>query len=277
MESDMMQRHELGVDLGGTKVLLVAGKVQFKAPTGKSFSPIRLKAILNEFILENQLHPTTIGIAVPGLIQENKVFACDVLPEFNAWDPCLDWDDMPYTIGLSNDVKAALYGEFPDITAEFCGGIIMVGTAIGAAFVSNGHEIRGSQGWAGELGYFPILTVNGVKRLDELSGGQFLADKLGLNPGVMAKKALDGEQIVLQEIHNAGQYLGLAIAGIINLLNPTQIAVGGGTLGLPGFWDAMNNMAKENTIPTFWKEGVISKVQAGEQVAAIGAVRRLRS
>ena len=272
-----MQPHELGIDLGGTKVLLVAGKIQYKAHTGKTFTPARLKSLLKEFILTNQLLPTTIGIAIPGLIQENKVIASDVLPEFIGWYPSLDWDDMPYTFGLSNDVKAALYGEFPNIAPEFCGGIIMVGTAIGAAFVSNGQEILGTQGWAGELGYFPIPTVNGVKRLDELSGGQFLADKLGLNPVEMVKKALDGEPNVLQEITIAGQYLGLAIAGLLNLLNPSQIAVGGGTLGLPGYWDAMIKIAKENTIPSFWKEGILCKVQSGQQVAALGAVRKLRS
>lgn len=276
MERENIQMHELGIDLGGTKVLLVAGKVQFKANTGKNFSPSRLKYLVKEFILENQLHPTTIGIAVPGLIHENRVIVCDVLPEFNRWDPSLDWEDLPYTFGLSNDVKAALFGEFPNITPEFCGGIIMVGTAIGAAFVSNGQEIFGTQGWAGELGYFPIPTVNGVKRLDELSGGQFLADKLGLKPAELARKALAGEQNVLQEITIAGQYLGLAIAGIINLLNPTQIAVGGGTIGLPCYWDAMINTAKEHTIPSFWKEGILRKAQSGEQVAAVGAVRRFR-
>ena len=138
-------------------------------------------------------------------------------------------------------------------------------------------EILGDQGWAGELGYFPIPTVDGVKRLDELSGGRFLADRLGLNPAEMVQMALDGEQKVLNEIHIAGHYLGLAAAGVINLLNPTQIAVGGGTLGLPGYWSAMIHTAKENTIPSFWQEGILRRVTGGEQVAALGAVRRLRS
>ena len=88
---------------------------------------------------------------------------------------------MPYPFGLSDAVKVALYGEFLSITPEFCGTKLMTGSAIGAAFVSTGHEILGCQGLAGELGCFPIPSVNGVKRLDELIESQFLAFKFWMN------------------------------------------------------------------------------------------------
>lgn len=95
---------------------------------------------------------------------------------------------MPYPFGLNNDVKVALYEEFSSITPEFCGGILMVGTARGASFVSHGHVTRGIQGLVGELGYFPRATVDGVKRLDELIESHFLVNNLGLIPSLMAKR-----------------------------------------------------------------------------------------
>ena len=272
-----MEKSEIGIDLGGTKVLLVAGAIQSKHPTGKSFTPDMLKSLLEAFILKHQLEPVLIGIAVPGLIHGNRVADCDVLPEFKGWDPENEWKAITCPIALCNDVKAALCGEFPAISPDFSGGIIMVGTAIGASFISNGSEIKGKDGWAGEFGYFPIHTKDGIKRLDELSGGQYLADSLGISSSEMAEKAIAGDVKVLRHIETGGYFLGVAIAGIINFLNPDVIAIGGGTVKLPGYWEAVLKAVKEHVIPIFWEEGMIRKAGSGDQVVALGALNRAKS
>lgn len=149
----------------------------------------------------------------------------------------------------------------------------MVGTGIGAALIAHGKPILGSDGWAGELGYFPIPFEGGVKRLDELSGGQYMADRLGMTASEMVIKARQGEELVLKTIQEGGCFLGLAIAGLINLLNPDEIAFGGGTLRLPGYWEAMQQEVQRHVIPSLWKPEMVKKVSSGEQIVARGAIQ----
>ncbi|MBN7816944.1 ROK family protein [Algoriphagus pacificus] len=267
---------EIGIDLGGTKVLFIAGKTQLRAKTGRDFTPEMLKNLFLEFIQYHQINPELIGIAAPGLVENNQVVLCDVLPHFTGWSPKEEWKGISAEIGVFNDIKAALFGEFSNLSADFSGGIVMVGTAIGAAFISNGKEINGINGWAGEFGYFPFPVDSGVKRLDELSGGHFLAEKMGLTSLEMFIQAMEGNKEVLKQIHEGGYYLGMGLASLVNFLNPEVIAIGGGTALLPGYWEGIMQGVEKFTIPMFWKDRLIRKVEAGEKVAAIGAVRRLK-
>lgn len=266
----------LGVDLGGTKMLLLCGEIQEKIPTGKGFSSKDFKTAILDFIQSNQLEVQAVGIAVPGLVQSNQIVECDVLPLLNGFSPEKDWQDFPFQILLSNDIKAALSQEFGEKDDSFSGGVIMVGTGIGAALISGGKPVLGADGWAGELGYFPMVNNGEVRRLDEMSGGQYMADRLGLRASEMVRKAHEGEIEVLQIIQEGGFTLGLAIAGLINLFNPVEIALGGGTLCLPRYWETMINAIEKHVIPAFWKPGMIRKVSDGEQVVALGAIKRIQ-
>jgi predicted NBD/HSP70 family sugar kinase len=266
----------LGVDLGGTKMLLFCGEIQEKIPTGKGFSSKDFKTAILDFIQKNQVEIQAVGIAVPGLVQNNQIVECDVLPLLNGFSPEKDWQDFPFQILLSNDIKAALSQEYGEVEDSFTGGVIMVGTGIGAAMIAAGKPILGTDGWAGELGYFPIPHNGKIKRLDELAGGQYMADRLGLTASEMVRKAHEGEIGVLQIIQEGGFTLGLAIAGLINLFNPVEIALGGGTIRLPGYWETMINAIEKHVVPAFWKPGMIRKVSDGEQIVALGAIKRLQ-
>lgn len=265
----------LGIDLGGTKMLLLQGDKQAKIPTGKDFDREHFKVAILDFIQNHQLEVQALGIAVPGLVQNNQIVECDVLPLLNGFSPENEWKDLPFRVFLSNDIKAALTQEYGDVEDSFTGGVIMVGTGIGAAMIAAGKPILGADGWAGELGYFPIPHNGKIKRLDELAGGQYMANSLGLTASEMVHKAFEGDRGVLKTIQNGGYFLGLAIAGLINLLNPFEIAMGGGTLRLPGYWRAMTEAVEKHVIPDLWKPGMLKKVSSGEQIVALGAIKRI--
>lgn len=270
-----MNNQFLGIDLGGTKMLLVYGKIEQKIPTGKEFNRENFKSAIQNFIQKNQLNIQGIGVAVPGLVQNNKIVECDVLPNLKGWSPDQDWNDLPFKVYLSNDIKAALSQEYGDVEDSFTGGVIMVGTGIGAALISDSKPMLGADGWAGEMGYFPIQYKGEVKRLDELSGGQYMADRLGMTSQEMVLEASIGNQKVLEVIREGGYYLGLALAGLINLLNPNEISIGGGTIRLPGYWEALLDSCQKNVIPQLWKSDMVQKVKSGEQIVALGAIKRM--
>lgn len=271
-----MNRVKIGIDLGGTKVLIVAGDLEDRFKTGIDFKPSQLESIINTFIEENDLSPFGIGIAVPGLASETgSVIFCDVLPNFKGWNAKNAFKKYNIIVKTINDVKSALAQEFHDCSTDFTGGIIMVGTAVGAAFITHGKPLLGESGWAGEFGYFPLIINDEIKRIDEVCSGYYLTRQLEITPVEMYNLAMAGDEKVLKVIEKGGYYLGIAIAGLINIFNPTIISIGGGTASLPMYWDGIVKGVRENVIPEFWNDEMLSKVRDDYKVAALGAIRIL--
>jgi predicted NBD/HSP70 family sugar kinase len=195
------------------------------------------------------------------------------LPEIVGWNPVEGLADVGCPIMVVNDVNAALAEEFHDAPARLTGGVIMVGTAVGSAFLIDGLPLRGASGWAGELGYIPIFINGEVKRLDELAGGAFIAQRMGLDAQTLVERAQSGDELVLLAVREGGYVLGLAIATIINLFNPAKIALGGGTLKLKGYEDSVYEAAKQFSLHELWRSCSLTKVKTGDAVVALGAMR----
>ena len=268
-----MKETKIGIDIGGTKILMISGEKEYKTQTGILFTKQKLEQGILDFIAKNKLKPDVIGIAVPGLVKNNQIIESDVLPNLNGWKPDEFCHQFPFTIKLFNDVQAALAEECHDFKENFTGGVIMVGTGVGAAFITNGVHLTGANGYAGEFGYFPIMLNGNIRRLDELSGGSYLAKQLNITSSEMYHLAIAKNEEVISVIKKGGYYLGVAIAGLINLLNPQYIAIGGGTTALPHYWEELLKGAKQHTIPFMWAEDIIRKVKAGNKVVALGAMR----
>ena len=270
----IMREQTLGLDLGGTKLLLRCEAIEETSRTGSSFTPDDLMRQVQSFIARHGLSPARIGLAVPGLVDRSgRIAACDVLPSFAGWPASAAIKDLCGGVAVLNDVKAALLEEVHDAPRDMTGGVIMIGTAVGAAFITNGKALLGASGWAGELGYLPIVVGDQVKRLDELAGGAAIAALCGLPPATLAQRARSGDSSVLQAIDAAGRSLGFGLAAVINLLNPSRLAVGGGTCDLPGYWQAARTSAEQYTIPELWRDCSLAKVRAGKQVVVLGAIR----
>lgn len=271
-----MKTQKIGVDLGGTKLLILCDEIEEIFSTGISFTPEELISHLQSFILKHGIKPESISLAVPGLVNESGyVVNCDVLPAFIGWQGNDALKLLCSKTIILNDVKAAMYAELNDFSSHAASGIIMIGTGIGAAFITNGKTLMGASGWAGELGYLPVKSNQGIKRLDELASGAAITKLCELSPSNLALMANNGDQSTLAVIKDAGQALGLGIATVINLLNPSQLVIGGGTIELPGYLEAALEAAKENCLPELWQNCDISKVKAGKKVAALGAIRAI--
>lgn len=151
----------------------------------------------------------------------------------------------------------------------------MVGTAVGAAFITEGVHLIGTNGLAGELGYIPININGEVKRLDELAGGAFLSARLNVNGKNLAELSKNSDQTALSVIREGGYSLGIALATVINLLNPSKLALGGGTVNLPGYYDAVKEAVNEYSIPESLDSCALPMVRSGQAVVALGALRCL--
>jgi predicted NBD/HSP70 family sugar kinase len=270
----MISDTTIGVDLGGTKLLMLCGEKRVRIPTGVCFSAADVEQNIREFIQGFNDTPKAIGIAIPGLVDcTGCIKVCDVLPRIEGWNPIETLADLGCLIEVTNDVNAALAEEFSDAEPGLNAGIIMVGTSIGAAFLVNGIPLVGAKGWAGELGYMPISINGQVKRLDELAGGAFIAQQFGFNGQSLALSAQENDELALAAIRAGGFALGLGLAAVINLLNPSKIALGGGTFSLPGYEEAAYSAAKQFSLPELWQACALTKVKMGDAVVALGAQR----
>lgn len=126
---------------------------------------------------------------------------------------------------------------------------IKVATGIGSGHMIRGQIYRGATGVAGEIGHVTI-DPNGVPCicgnrgcLATLIGTEPLLDRARallpqfpesplhhaeLTITALEDEALADDPLALQVVAEAAGYLGIAVAGMLNLMNPARVIVGGG-------------------------------------------------
>jgi predicted NBD/HSP70 family sugar kinase len=114
---------------------------------------------------------------------------------------------------------------------------------IGAAVVVDGQLLRGTRGFAGELGHVPVhpdgpaCACGGRGCLEQFAGEEAVLRAAGLEPredgvGLLAQRAGQGDRGVRAALHDAGTALGIALTGAVNLLDPETVVLGGALAGL---------------------------------------------
>ncbi len=214
----MTNRLQVGIDIGGTKMLSIAKNSTIQArsqlTTGKYFSAVDAQREIERFIATLATPPHSIGIAVPGLVdRQGVVIACDVLPLLVGWQPAIGLSSI-CPVNVLNDAEAALIQTVSDLQPQTVAAVVMVGTGIGAAIWANGLVLRGATGWAGELGSIPLDG----KTLDDRASGAAILQELGIDAAQLSTLVATNDSIVLQTIDRAGAALGRGLATIINLL-----------------------------------------------------------
>ncbi|PIQ25863.1 glucokinase [bacterium (Candidatus Blackallbacteria) CG17_big_fil_post_rev_8_21_14_2_50_48_46] len=158
---------------------------------------------------------------------------------------------------LDNDVKAMALGELHFGAGQGADSMLCltVGTGIGSAIVLQGKVYRGATLSAGEFGHVTVVQQGGklcgcgntgcletvagtqgilslAQRYLERGQAPILAERVlageKLMPRLVAEAAAAGDagaQKVWQEV---GDWLGTALAGVVNFLNPEKIVIGGG-------------------------------------------------
>jgi glucokinase len=275
----VVDRPLVGVDIGGTKLLLVAlwrgDRELHRVPTGPGIGPEFVEREIRSFFARFDAPPAALGVAVPGLVDEGGVVtACDTYPRLEGWRAEEAFADLSCPVRVLNDVDAALVEETHDLARDATVAFVMAGTWIGAAVQTNGALLRGARGWAGEFGYAPIAVEGGrVARLDDLAGGGAIARRLGTDGAGLYERAVGGDATALAAVQEAGIALGLGLATLMNLLNPDLLVLGGGAFKLPGYREAALQIAERYALPDSWRVCAIRTTRAGAAVVALGAAR----
>ena len=125
---------------------------------------------------------------------------------------------------------------------------LKVATGVGAGLMIGGEIYRGSTGVAGEIGHIVVdpsgpecvcgshgclatfvgtgALVERTRDLLRSSPPSTLAG-MDLNIRIIEEAALRDDPVALRVVHEAAHHLGIALAGLLNLLNPGSVVVGG--------------------------------------------------
>lgn len=247
-----------------------------------------IQEILDESIT-NRDQLLGVGIAVPSPIspQNPQYLSPTFMPtwrDINLIESISIPDNIPLLI--DNDANVGALAEVWWGAGQGCNQLafIKLGTGVGAGFIIDGKVFRGHGGSAGELGHMVIdpegpTCVCGLQGcLVTFVGSQPIlkhAQKLGLEHQKITEllSALkEGDPIARDVISSVAKSLGLAVAGLMNMMNPERVILGG-DLALAG--DSLLHPLRECVqTRSLWSAISNSNIVTstlGEQVIALGA------
>jgi glucokinase len=265
-------RRAIGVDVGGTKTeslrVTDTGQIEGRSrlPTPARDQAATLETI--EQVVEDVLTDdvAAIGLGAAGLVHEPSGVLLSA--------PNISWRNVPLRdrmakrferpVTVDNDATAAAWAEhligagrgYRDLL------FVGVGTGIGGGIVIDGRLIRGAHGLAGEIGHIivepggPVCGCGNHGCWEQVAGGHAIArggaravmddpgseiamlaggDPARATGELVARAAAGGDAAAVAIIAQVGRRLGEGIAGLVNILDPEAVVVGGGVseLGAP--------------------------------------------
>ncbi|MGO8720928.1 MAG: ROK family protein [Acidobacteriaceae bacterium] len=247
-EGETVGPFALVVDLGGTKIAAArvdtAGKITHhrvaQTPIGGGEAVVAgVIDILHQLPLQGA---SALAVDVPGLAYADG----------SVWAPNLSgWKRMPLGVMLNahfrlptlveSDRNAFVTGEAWQGAARNCRDVVFlaIGTGIGAGIISDGRLVRGSGELAGCLGWMTMGSrflprYKDIGCLESHLAGPAIAReasrirKTATTTREMIQLARQGDPAAKNVIAQTGEYLGLALANLVSILNPEMIVVGGG-------------------------------------------------
>ncbi len=184
-----------------------------------------------------------VGAAVPGPVNsQGHIVAAARMPGWNhigLVDLLHEATGCPTII--ENDARAAAVGEWSrrGETAE-SSIYIKAGSGIGASWIADGIVFRGYQGFAGELTHTRVQTpqpmicsCGNTGCLETVASGAAMLQHLAsigspiTTVAEIIEATQNGDYTVSPLVRNAGAYIGEALSGLVNFLNPQRIIIGG--------------------------------------------------
>ena len=88
----------------------------------------------------------------------------------------------------------------------------------------------------------------------------------------LSAQARRGDRLALEAFATAGHYLGIAIAGFLNIFNPELVVIGGGVAGaLPYMRKTMMAQVRERAFTAIASQAKIVRAALGPRGGVVGA------
>jgi len=292
----------IGIDIGATNTRVSAvdekGNVlqQFEFKTPYCRSP------------KNAVIKVFSKISESGLLKKTKVIGCGVPaiihPEtgFVDFAPNLGWKNfqirkaVPAKYGIrkivfENDASCAAWGVYKRLKKKvhsLC--VITLGTGVGGGFITGGRLYSNQAVSAFEIGHTVVdpngfrcgcgsrgclETFCGARHMHKWASKYWEKTKFAgrkLTPIEIADEADGGARWAGKIWEKYGEYLGISVAGLINILAVDRIVFTGGIASaFPLFKDGLMRSVRERVLPSYRKRVDITSVPGNRYAGSIGA------
>ncbi|MFG3576290.1 ROK family protein [Micromonospora chersina] len=235
------------------------------------------------------------ALAVPGLVGDGGLVRLapnlgwrDVdVPALLAGHPLATPVDGIPPLVVDNEANLAALGELhagPPGPASFLHITGEIG--IGAGIVLDGVLYRGARGWSGEIGHLPVqpqgrpCRCGGQGCLERYAGQEAILAAAGLAgadlpadtaAARLADLAGAGDPAVLAALADAGTALGVAVSGVVNLLDLDTVVLGGGYAPLaPWLCPPVVAEISRRVLTAAWSPVTVRPAALGARSAAVG-------
>lgn len=179
---------------------------------------------------------------------------------------------------------------------------ISLGKGIGMGIYVNGKIYRGSMGLSGELGHItvdedgPLCNCGNKGCLEAIASGPGIIRRAreGIENGIVtlltqiikgdlknltveaiSKAAEEGDKFSYYLINRTGEYIGIAVAAVLNLFGPEIVVLGGGVAKCGDVMiAAIRRTVQLRALSVISKKAMIVRSELGDNIAARGAATK---
>ncbi|MHA6512900.1 ROK family protein [Tessaracoccus sp. Z1128] len=295
----------MGVDLGGTKIAVAVvapdgamGEVSITPTPALAGGEAVLDAVaaLVASATAGIDDVAGVGVGTAGVVDATAgriISATDTFAHWVGTDVAaglrarLGWD-ATRPVEVRNDVDAHALGEAWLGAGRGRSSMLMVavGTGVGGAVVLDGSLWTGAHHVAGEMGHVPTPGAEGLRcpcgvegHLEAVAAGPSIERAFALasgerlsGAGIMALAAA-GVEPARRVVAEAAVALGRALAGIVTVLDPECVVVGGGVARAGDeWWGPLRDACRGEVVPVL-KDLPLLRAALGPEAAILGAAR----
>jgi fructokinase len=272
-----------GLDLGGTKIEAAAlapdgaflARVRRPTPGAYEAGVEAVAEALAEAERQAGVQAARIGIGGPGSVNPLTGRMRNANSTWLNGQPFPG--DLARRLGrpvrYANDADCLAVSEARDGAAQGHDPVfaVILGTGCGGGLTVGGRLVTGAHGIAGEWGHSPLPSPTPEETpgpacwcgrrgcLETWLSGPGLArdDGRGLTAEAVAERAAQKEAQALASLERHAGRLARGLAGVVNLLDPGVIVLGGGVGGIPGLAEGLAERIRPHVFSDDWRcEGV---------------------
>lgn len=306
-----MKHAILAADLGGTNLRMAVvdleGEILYRVR--RATPPSRTREPITQLIAEvaeecrnavsESFTVTSFGFAVPAVVQgqTGTILSAPNLPDLDGYDFGAALSQrLSLPVIIENDANAAAVGEHWRGASQGARTVIHVtlGTGVGGGLILNDEPWRGIDGTAGEIGHICVepfgakcgcgnngcleqyASASAVVRmateiLAEYPGSK-IADLAEITAHDVYQAGVDGDEAAVEVFRKLGFYLGVALGGLVNVLNPEVVVIGGGASNA---WDLFEKPlaaeVKKRAFDSPAERAKIVRATIGDDAGILGA------
>ena len=286
--------------------IIYSNSVPTRAEMGYEYTVNNIKQAIYDLMKETRLSTKDIegiGFGFPGQV-DYKAGIVRNAPNIPGWVEVpiakLIEDEFKIPTRVDNDVRCAALGELNYGAGKGCENLICitVGTGIGSGLIINGKLVRGASNAAGEIGHIKLQMHDGpicgcgdtgcleafasgpsivAMAEDYIKGGKStkfreMAGGSDISPYVVAQAAKAGDPVAIRIFTIMGEYIGIGLASVVNLLNPEKIIIGGGVADAGDLLlEPLKSTLKSRAMKIAGAAAEVVPAQLGNTAGVIGA------